>query len=96
MLKDYTSSVGTNFGTDWPSWVMTASSISAGYVRNLHDHDYIQIGKKLINSLDSPVQVLQLGGDVCCLEHLRFVYNTFSFDEHGLPCEDIDRSNWQN
>jgi hypothetical protein len=66
MLKDYTSSVGTQFVIDWPGWVMTASFTSVGYVKILHNQDYINNGKKLINPLDSPVQVLQLGGDVCC------------------------------
>jgi hypothetical protein len=27
---------------------------------------------------------------------LKFVYNTFSFDEHGLCRENIDMTDWQN
>jgi hypothetical protein len=66
-------------------------------VSNLHNHDYIHNEKKLINPLDSPVRVLQLGGDICCLEHVGLVYNKFSVDEHRLKLEDIhqtDRQNW--
>jgi hypothetical protein len=95
MLKDYTSSVGTWFGIDWHGWDMTTSSTSIRYVKNLHDQDYIHNGKNLIEALDSLVQVLQLGGDVCCLEYLGFVYNIFSYDEHGLRHGDIDKTNQQ-
>jgi hypothetical protein len=54
-------------------------------------------GKKLINPLDSPARVLQLGGDICCLEHVSLVYVKFQLDEHGLYKEDYtrkDRQNW--
>ena len=87
---------GSRFKVDWPGWVMSASFTIVGHVKNLHDQDYIHNGKKLINPLDSPVRLLQLGGDVCCLEHLGFVYNMFSFDEHGLRWEDIDKTNRLN
>jgi hypothetical protein len=53
--------------------------------------------KKLINPLDSPIRILQLGGDICCLEHVSLVYVKFQLDEHGLYKEGYtrkDRQNW--
>ena len=40
---------------------------------------------------------MQLGGDVCLLQHVGIVYNRFNADEHGLQQEDVDykdRQNW--
>jgi hypothetical protein len=37
---------------------------------SLHDQDYIHNGKKMINPLNSHVWLLQLGVNICCLEHL--------------------------
>jgi hypothetical protein len=76
---------------------MFGTVTASGQIQGLHNHDFIHNGKKLINPFDSPVRVLQLGGDICCLEHLGMVYNKFSYDEHGLRLEDIqrmDRQNW--
>jgi hypothetical protein len=75
----------------------------SGYVQDnsevsgLHNQDFIHNGKKLINPLDSTVKTLQLGRDNCYLEHLRMVYNRFTYDQHGLKQEDIkftDKQNW--
>jgi hypothetical protein len=66
MLQDYVSNVGDRFSINWAGWVMSAAFGSSGHINSLHDQDYIHNGKKLINLLDSPVRVLQLGGDVCC------------------------------
>jgi hypothetical protein len=66
-------------------------------VTGLHDQDFIDNGKKLINLLDSLVRVLQLGGDICCLEHVGQIYNKFTYDQHGLRLKDkncTDRQNW--
>jgi hypothetical protein len=89
MLSGYTCADGQRYGISWPGWVMSGTVIASGQVQGLHDQDFIHNGKKLINPLDSPVRVLQLGGDICCLEHLGMVYNKFSYDEHGLRLEDI-------
>ena len=51
----------------------------------------------MINPLDSPVKNLQLGADVCYLDHMGMVYQNFSVDEHGLRKEDVQctgRQNW--
>jgi len=53
----------------------------------------IFIMKKLINPLFSMVCVLQLGGNVCTLEHIKLVYNQFSMDQHGLREKNVDRKN---
>jgi len=81
----------------WEGWSFSTPVSSDGDPTGLHDQDFIHNGKKLINPLDSPVRVLQLGMDICCLEHVGLVYNSFKFDEHGLKLEDIhriDRQNW--
>jgi hypothetical protein len=96
MLNSYTCVDGQRYGISWPGWVMSGTVIASGQVQGLHDQDFIHNGKKLINPLDSPIQVLQLGGDICCLEHLDMVYNKFSYDEHGLRLEDIQRTDRQN
>jgi hypothetical protein len=62
-----------------------------GGIYGLHDQDFIHNGKKLINLLDSPVRVLQLGGDMCYLEHIGLIYNRFTFDEYGLKLKDVKK-----
>lgn len=91
MLEDYKVTVGEQLKVNWTSWLLTAGLDSMGDAFGLHDQDYIYNGKKLVNPMDSLVTVLQLGGDVACLQHLGLVYNKFTFDEHGLKIEDIDR-----
>jgi hypothetical protein len=96
MLRDYTSKSGPRFAIPWVGWMLSASSMDGTTVTGLHDQDFIHNGKKLINPLDSPVRVLQLGLDVCALEHIGLVYHRFSYDDHGLALEDIQRSDRQN
>jgi hypothetical protein len=96
MLEDYTSKVGSRYELPWEGFVLSASVVDSGSVSGLHDQDFIHNGKKLNNPLDSPVHVLQLEGDVCCLEHVGQMYNKFSFDEHGLRLEDVNRTDMQN
>ena len=67
-----------------------------GIVYDLLDQDYIHNCKKLVNPLDSLVKVLQLGVDLLALEHVGLVYNKFTFDDHGLLAEDVQRSDCQN
>jgi hypothetical protein len=40
--------------------------------------------------------MLQLGSDVCFLEHIEQVYQNFTFDEHGLKLKDIQHRDCQN
>lgn len=61
-----------------------------------HDQDYIHNNKKLVISLDSTIRTLVLGGDLCFIEHIQFVYNSFRVDEHKLKHEDVDRTDKQN
>jgi hypothetical protein len=96
MLQDYTNKDGARYAIPWEGWMLSASVTENGMVVGMHDQDYIHNGKKLINPLDSPVRVLQLGSDVCCLEHIGQVYQKFSFDDHGLKLKDIQRTDRQN
>lgn len=91
MLEDYKCSEGTRYGMDWPGWLLTARIVDRLDVSGLHDHDYIHNGKKLVNPLDSMARTLMLGGDLCSINHVGMVYNTFSYDEHGLLQADVDR-----
>jgi hypothetical protein len=97
MLADYLSDSSERYRIPWDGWLMSACIDLEDRVFGLHDQDYVYNGKKLINPLDSPVRVLQLGGDICCLEHVSLVYVKFQVDEHGLYKEDYtrkDRQNW--
>jgi len=58
--------------------------------------DFIHNAKKLINPLDSVVKNLQLGTDVCYLDHLGQVYQKFGIDQHGLRKDDVDQTDRQN
>jgi hypothetical protein len=91
MLEDYTSKVVSRYEVPWEGFILSASLVDISSVSGLQDQDFIHNGKKLINPLDSPVRVLQLGGIVCCLEHVGQMYNKFTFDEHGLWLEDVNR-----
>ena len=67
-----------------------------GCILGLHDQNYIYNVKKFINLLDSPVKVLQLGGDLVALEYVGLVYNRFNCDEHRLQVGDVERVDCQN
>ena len=96
MLSDYTSRVGLRCSIEWEGWLLTASVDEEGNCCGLHDHDWIHNGKKLINPLDSPVKTLQLDEDGAFHTHLRMLYNKYTFDEHGLKLEDVQRKDRQN
>lgn len=96
MLQDYRCLVGARLAVGWEGWNLTCGLDGTGNAKGLHDQDYIHNGKKLINPLLSAVRVLQLGGDVCTLEHVGLVYNRFTADQHGLRQEDVDRKDRQN
>jgi hypothetical protein len=84
MLKDYTAQVGSRYDIPWEGFVFSTVKIGHALVIGSHDQDFIHNGNKLINSLDSLVRVLQLGGDICCLEYVSQIYNKFTYDQHGL------------
>ncbi len=46
--------------------------------------------------MDSHVKSLQLGVEICFLEHIGQMYNKHTFDQHGLKLGDIQRTNKQN
>jgi hypothetical protein len=96
MLAEYKETAGARLTIPWDGWLLSAGRRDNEAVCGLHDQDFIHNGKKLINPLDSPVRILQLGGDMCCLEHIGLVYNRFTFDKHGLKLEDIQRTDMQN
>ena len=97
MLSDYKSITGVRFSINWEGWLLSAVVDEEGKCSGLHDQDWIHNGKKLINPLDSPVKTLQLGEDGAFHTHLGMIYNKYSFDQHGLKLEDVqrkDRENW--
>jgi hypothetical protein len=96
MLEDYTCKIGNHFLIPWDGWLLSTKLERDRTVTGLHDQDYIHNGKKLVNPLDSPMKVLQLGGNILELEHLGLIYNRFSFNEHGLKSEDVERIDQQN
>lgn len=96
MLQDFTAVSGVRFNVNWLGWKLSGSVLDSGRVVGLHDQDYVHNGKKLINPLDSAVKSLQLGADICLLEHIGQVYNKFTYDDHGLRLEDVQRTDRQN
>ena len=96
MVHDYCSKAGFRYEIPWEGWSLSCEWLGENRVRGLHDQDFIHNGKKLINPLDSAVKNLQLGADVCYLDHLGQVYQRFGIDQHGLRKEDVERTNRQN
>lgn len=96
MLADYTSGAGSRGSINWEGWLLTTSVDTEGKWSGLHDQDWIHNGKKLINPLDSPVKTLQLGEDGAFHTHLGMLYNKYTFDDHGLKLEDVQRKDRQN
>ena len=70
MIQDYTSKSITRYEVPWEGWLLSTELLGENNVIGLHDQDLIHNGKKLINPLDSAVKSLQLGADVCLLDHL--------------------------
>lgn len=96
MLTDYKSLAKERLSIDWEGWLLIASFDEDGNCKGFHDLDWIHNGKKLMDPLDSPVKILQLGEDRAFYTHLEMIYNKYSFDEHGLKLEDVKRKNRQN
>ena len=57
MLGQYKSTDGQHLKVDWPGWVFTSKLDLDGNSSGLGDEDFIHNGKKLINSIDSPVRI---------------------------------------
>ena len=96
MVTDYCSKQGLRYEIPWEGWSMSCQWLGENKIQGLHDQDFIHNGKKLINPLDSAVKNLQLGADVCYLDHLGQVYQKFSIDQYGLRKEDVQRTDRQN
>lgn len=98
MLAEYKAYDGDRLqAMEWPGWMFTGKLDCHGDATGLHDQDFIHNGKKLINPIDSPVRMPQLGANVVTLTHLGLVCNKFTCDQHGLKLEDTtrkDRQNW--
>ena len=92
MLEDCSGKLGHRFEVPWEGFVLSAVLEVGNRVQGLHDQDFIHNGKKLINPLDSVVKTLQLGLDICCLGYVGQVYHKYTFDQHGLRQEDVNRS----
>ncbi len=96
MLANYTIQQGLCLKIKWPGWLMSIGLNEAQDAWGFHDQDYIHNGKKLINPLDNLVRSLQLVVKTCFLEHIGLVYNKYTFDQHGLRLQDIQKTNKQN
>jgi hypothetical protein len=96
MLHDYRLTTGNRFRVEWDGWMFSAGLHNSGDIWGLHDQDFVYNGKKLINSLDSPVRVLQLGSETCFLEHVGHIYSKYSVDQHDLNNGNIIRVDRQN
>ncbi len=86
-LQDYLG--GDESSCHYIAWDGYKSSIvlnEHGKPLSVHDQNFIHNGK---NPLNSHVKLLQLGANICYLEHLGLVCNKFMFDEYGLKLEDI-------
>lgn len=95
MMEDYKAVEGIWLKVEWSGWFFSSSLDAVSDAKGLHDQDFIHNGKNLINPLDSPVRVLQLGGDVTLLKHVGMIYSKFNHDEHGLKHEDTTRKDRQ-
>lgn len=96
MIEDYKAVEGIWLKVEWSGWFFSSSLDTVSDAKGFHDQYFIQNVKNLINPLDSPVRVLQLGGDVTLLKHVEMIYNKFTHDEHGLKLEDTTRKDRQN
>jgi hypothetical protein len=96
MVEDYCNKVGFRYEIPWEGWSLSCEWLGENKIKGLHDQDFIHNGKKLINPLDSAVKCLQLGADVCHLDHIGQVYQKFGIDQHGLRKEDVERTDRQN
>ena len=96
ILEHYRGHGGGRLSVEWLGWLLTTRLDRVGDALSLHDQNFIHNGKKLVNPLDFLVCVLQLGGDICALEHLGLIYTKYTYDQHGLKLEDVQRSNCQN
>lgn len=88
MLADYKSNSELRLKIAWEGWLFSTSLNAKGNAFGLHDQYFIHNGKKPVNSLDSAMQVLQLGSEVCGLLHIGMLYNKYIFDQHGPKLED--------
>jgi hypothetical protein len=80
MLEDYKSDTGDCLSVGWPGWLFTATTTVGGGAIGLHDQDYIHNGKKMINPMDSPTRVMQLGSEDCLLKNIGLIYQRFTYD----------------
>lgn len=67
-------------------------------LRDLFDQDSIHNDKEILNPLDHPYRILQLGRYSAHMKHLRLVMETFPPAVHGMRAEDInrkDRQKWE-
>ena len=97
MLEGYNFDKGDRLSVGWIEWLFTATKTNEEGIAGLHNQDYNHNRKKLVNPLDSPTRVMQLGSEVCLLKYIGLVYQKFTYDQHGLKLEDvkrIDRQNW--
>ena len=80
MLKDYSSTSGLRYQIPWEGWTLTELYNGCNVI-GLHDQDYIQNGKKMVNPLFSGRRELVLGNDYISFVHVRMVYHTFKVDD---------------
>ena len=67
-------------------------------LKDLCDQDCIHNDKKILNPLDHPTRILQLGRYSAHMNHLRLVMETFPPCIHGMHADDVarkDRQKWE-
>ena len=67
-------------------------------LKDLYDQDCIHNDKKILNPLDHPTRILQLGRYSAHMNHLSLVMATFAPCTHGLHADDLarkDRQKWE-
>jgi len=80
----------------WEGWSLSCEWLGENKIAGLDDQDFIHNSKKLINPLKNAVKNLQLGADVCYLDHLGLVYQKFAVNQYGLRKEDVQHTDRQN
>ena len=73
MLGDYKFNAWYHYRVPCDGWLFSTSKLENGGVSRLHDQDYIHNSSYLINILDCPTPILQLGGDMCACVHIGLV-----------------------
>lgn len=84
MLEGYEDHSSNRLKINWLGWIFMGRLDENGDANGLYDQDRIHNVKKLVNLSNAPLWELILGGDLCAIEHVGFVYHRYSLDSHQL------------